>query len=102
LISFGLRSDLENPDGSIGETSIEVLLILGEDQGDASNTGGQLANLLSFEGRDFVSVDEFLARQVIDSDALVGTDYEPEVLGGERNDVDWGVSINLFKMLSLN
>lgn len=49
---------------------------------------------------NFVSVDEFLAWEVINSDSAVGTNDEPEVFGGEEDDVNWGFGIDFFEMLS--
>jgi len=80
--------DGKDSDEVIGETSIESLLILGENEGGATNLGvsSLLGSIFSF---DFVFVDELLVWKVIDSDTLVGTNNEPVVLGGENDNVNW-------------
>jgi len=96
-------SDGENSDEVIGETSIEVLLILGENEGGASNLswGLVLLSTVGFGG-NFVSLNEFLGWKVINLDTRVGTNDEPVIFGGEENNVNWGFSIDVFEMLSFN
>jgi len=74
LLSFADRSDGENSDQAIGEASVEVLLVLGEDKGNAANGGWGLEFLGGWGSRNLVSVDELLVWQVVDSDAVVSAD----------------------------
>jgi len=98
--------DGENSDDTIGETGVEVLLILGPDEGSTSDLGLWLGGdlLLTFGGGvgllgwDDVFIDEFLAWEIVDSDTGFGTDDEPVDLGGEDDNVDWGFGVNFFKM----
>jgi len=96
-------SDAEDSDETIGETGVEVLLVLGEDEGDAASLAWGLGSLdADGSSWSFVSVDESLAWEVIDSDTTVGTNNEPVVFGGEKDNVDWGFGINVFKMFSFD
>jgi endonuclease/exonuclease/phosphatase (EEP) superfamily protein YafD len=95
--------DAEDSDETIGETGVEVLLVLGEDEGCASNLGWELVLLSSvlLDG-NFVSVDESLVWEIIDLDTGIGTNNEPVIFGGEKNNVNWGFGIDVFEMLSFN
>ena len=86
-------------------------MVLGPDEGGASNWGWVLGNAglgfainhnggVSWWG--LVLVDELLVWEVIDSDTLLGTNYEPVDLGGEEDNVNWGLSIDFLEMSSLN
>ena len=101
--------DGENSDGSVGETGIEMLLVLGPDEGGATNGGWWLVVSLLGISRDLgwvrwslVEVDELLVREIVDLDTFFGTNNEPVDLGGEEDDVNWGFSINLFEMSSFD
>jgi len=97
---------------SIGETGIEVLLVLGPDEGGATNSRwlrfmvrsflGGITNVLGWVWWGFIEVDELLVWEVINLDTFLGTNNEPVDLGGEENDVNWGFSVDFFKMSSLN
>lgn len=97
---------------SIGETGIEVLLVLGPDEGGATNGRwlrfmvrsflGGITNVLGWVWWGFIEVDELLVWEVINLDTFLGTNNEPVDLGGEENDVNWGFSVDFFKMSSLN
>jgi len=97
---LGGVNDSEDSDESIGETGVQVLLVLGPDEGGATDLG--LGSLLVVEGGGFVSVDEALVWEVIDSDSVLGTNDEPEELGSEKDDVNWGLSVDLLEVSSFN
>ena len=93
--------DVENSDESIGETGVEdVLVVLGEAEGGATNLGG--LSFLTIEVSGGESINELLGRQVINSDAVFSTNDNPEDSGGEDNAVDGGLGVALIKMLSVN
>jgi len=101
--------DGENSDGSIGETGVEVLLVLGPHEGGATDWSWRLHSALlgvtlnlGWVRWGLVEVDELLVWEIVDLDSLFGTDNEPVDLGGEEDDVNWGLSIDLFEMSSLN
>ena len=50
----------------------------------------------------FIEVDELLVWEVINLDTFFGTNNEPVDLGGEKNNVDWGFSVDFFEMSSFN
>jgi hypothetical protein len=94
-------SNVKNSDVTIGETGIEgVVVILGEAEGSAANLGR--SSLLTIEIISSELVNELLGRQVINSDALLSTNDDPEDSGGEDDAVDGGLSVALIKMLSIN
>jgi len=99
-ISVGAVDNGENSDESIGETGVEVSLVLGPDEGGATNEGALSG--LSIEGGSFVSVDEFLVWKIVDLDTVFGTNDEPVKLGGEENNVNWGFSVDFLEVSSLN
>jgi len=110
-LSFVGINNGEDSDGGIGETGIEVLLVLGPDEGSATDRCWDLWGLsgslllLNWSGDfllDFVFIDEFSAWEVIDLDTFLGTNDEPVKLGGEEDNVDGRFSINLIKMSTLN
>lgn len=78
-----------------------MLLVLGPDEGSATDVGA-FGSLKSIKALSFVLIDESLVGEIIDSNALFSTNDEPIKLGGEEDDVDWGFSINFFKMSSFN
>jgi len=102
--------DTENSDDVIGETGVEVLLVLGPDEGSAANWGWGLSVLLVLFGindlglinfsDDLISVDELSSGKIIDSDTVLGTDDEPVELGGEEDNIDGALSIDFIKMSS--
>lgn len=86
-------------------------MVLGPDEGGATDWGWSLGDLLGGLTIDngggnswwgLVLVDELLVWEVIDSDTLLGTNNEPVDLGGEEDNVNWGLSIDFLKMSSLN
>jgi len=86
-------------------------LVLGPDEGGATDWGWSLGDLLGGLTIDngggnswwgLVLVDELLVWEVIDSDTLLGTNNEPVDLGGEEDNVNWGLSIDFLEMSSLN
>jgi hypothetical protein len=94
-------SNVKNSDVTIGETGIEgVVVILGEAEGSAANLGR--SSLLTIEIISSELVNELLGRQVINSDALLSTNDDPEDSGGEDDAVDGGLSVALIKMLAIN
>ena len=98
--SLGGVDDGKNSDESISETSIKVLLVLGPDEGSAANWC--VSSLESVEASWLVSIDEALVWEIVDLDAVLGTNNEPEELGGEENNVDGGFSVDFLEMSSLN
>jgi hypothetical protein len=87
-----------------------MLLVLGPDEGGATNLGwrfvvsllGGFTDHLGWVRWGLVEVDEFLVWEVINLDTFFGTNNEPVDLGGEEDDVNWGFSIDFFKMSSFN
>lgn len=76
--------DSENSDGSISETGVEVLLVLGPDEGGATDWSWWLVVGLLGVTLDLgwvrwglVEVDELLVREVVNLDSFLGTDDEP-------------------------
>jgi len=61
-----------------------------------------VSNLLGWVRWGFVEVNEFLVREIIDLDTFFGTNNKPVDLGGEEDNINWGFSIDLFKMSSFN
>jgi len=92
--------NLEDSDESIGETGVEGLLVLGPDEGSATDLGG--SSVFTVKGGGFVSVDEFLVWEIVDLDTLFGTNDEPVKFGGEQDNVNWGFGVDLFEMSSFN
>ena len=76
------------------------MVVLGEAKGGATNLGS--LSLLAIEVISGEFVDELLGRQVIDSDAIFGTNDNPEDSGCEDNAVDRGLSVALIEMLAVN
>jgi len=108
LHSVGV-DDGEDSNGSIGETSVEVLLVLGPNEGGATDWGRWLHGSLLVISRNLgwvrwglVEVDELLVWKIVDLDTFFGTNNEPVNLGGKEDDVNWGLSIDLFKMSSFD
>lgn len=88
--SLGLLDDGENSDEVIGETGIEVLLVLGEDEGCASNLSWELVLLSLVDiGGNFESLDELLGWEIVDLDTGIGTNNEPVIFGCEKNNINW-------------
>ena len=85
MFASSVGDDGEDSDGYIGETSIEVLFVLGPDEGGATNWGWWLGVVLLRRVSDhlgwvrwgFVEVDEFLVWEIIDLDTFFGTNNEP-------------------------
>ena len=92
--------NLEDSDETISETSVEGLLVLGPDEGSATDKSG--SSVFSVKGSGFISVDEFLVWEIVDLDTLFGTNDEPVKFRCEQDNVNWGFSINLFEMSSFN
>lgn len=71
---------------------------------EAERSATNLGTLSSLTVKAFwsVSVDELLGGEVIDTDAIFGTNNNPEDTGSEDDAVDWRFSITLIKMLSIN
>jgi len=90
----------ENSDESISETSVEVLLVLGPGEGSA--TDWCVLSLMVIESGGLISVDESLVWEIVDSDSVLGTNNEPVELGGEEDNVNWRLGVDLLKMSSLN
>jgi len=63
---------------------------------------GSFTDHLGWVRWGFVEVDEFLVWEIINLDTFFGTNNEPVDLGGEEDNVNWGFSIDLFKMSSFN
>ena len=106
--SFSLLSWVdngENSDDSIGPSAVEVLLILGPGEGGATDSCLALFSVnhgLSVEVLSSVGVDEFSVWQVVHSDSVFSTNDKPVDLGGEEEDIDWGLGIDLIQVSSLN
>ena len=84
-------------------------MVLGPDEGGATDWSWWLVVGLLGVALDLgwvrwglVEVDVLLVREVVNLDSFLGTDDEPVDLGGEEDDVNWGLSIDLLKMSSLN
>jgi len=63
---------------------------------------GSVTDHLGWVRWGFVEVNEFLVWEVINLDTFFGTNNKPVDLGGEEDNVNWGFSIDLFKMSSFN
>jgi len=90
----------EGSDVTIGETGEEVLLVGRPDEGGATDWG--VLSVLTVESLGFVSVDELLVWEIVDSDSVLGTNDQPVELGSEKNNVDWRLSIDFLEMSSFN
>ena len=84
-------------------------MVLGPHEGGATDWSWRLHSALlgvtlnlGWVRWGLVEVDELLVWEIVDLDSLFGTDNEPVDLGGEEDDVNWGLSIDLFEMSSLN
>ena len=76
------------------------MLVLGPDEGSA--TDQSILSSFSVKGGSFISVNELLIWEIVDLDAVFGTNNEPVELGGEQDNIDWRFSIDLFEMSSFN
>ena len=98
----------ENSDNTIGPTGVEVLLVLGPGERGATNGDSTLAVSISgiftgaIEVLSSVSVDELSVWEIVHSNSLFGTNDKPVDLGGEEEDVDWGLGVDLIEMATLN
>jgi len=97
---LGGVNDGEDSDEGIGESSVQVKLVLGPDEGSATNWG--IGSLLSVKTGGLVLVDERLVWEIVDLDSAFGTNDEPEELGGEEDNVNWRFSVDFFEMSSFN
>ena len=86
-LTLGWVDDGENSDVSIGETSVEVLLVLGPGKGSATNLG-VFVSVLTVKVVGLVSVNELSVGKIIHSNTVFGTNDEPVNLGGEKHDVN--------------
>ena len=100
LRSVGGVDDSQDSDEAIGETGVQVVLVLGPDEGGATDQG--ISSGFTVKRGSFISVNELLVWEIVDLDAVFGTNNEPVELRGEQDNVDWGFSINLFEMSSFN
>jgi len=99
----GWVDDGEDSDHTVGPSAVEVLLILGPGEGCATDSGlGLLLLSLSVQVLSSVGVDEFSVWEIVDSDTVLGTNDKPVDLGGEEEDIDWGLGINFIQMSSLD
>jgi hypothetical protein len=99
--SLANRGNVENSDVAVGEARIDnVLVLLGEAEGSATNLGSSSG--LAVEVGGSVGVNELLGRQVVDLDAILSTNDNPESSGDEHDAVDRGLSVALIEMLSVN
>lgn len=96
-----VSNDLVNSDVTIVETGEEDVSALVPCQAGASNWG-----LLVFSvGINWGSLDvnnEFLGWEIPNSDAVVSTEDEPVLLGGEEDDVNWAVNFGLSEEFAFN
>jgi len=100
----GWVDDGEHSDHAVGPAGVEVLLVLGPGQRGATNS---LVGLFAIAGvaievLSLVGVDELSVWEIVHSDTFLGTNDEPVDLGGEEQDVNGRLSIDLIKMSSLD
>jgi len=98
--SLGGVNNGEDSDETISETGVEVLLVSGPGEGSA--TDWSVSSLVVIESGSFISVDELLVWKIVDSDSVLSSNDKPVELGGEEDNVDWGLSVDLLEMSSLN
>ena len=79
-------------------------MVLGPGEGGATDSGLVLLAVGwdTVEVLGSVGVDEFSVWEIIDSDTVLGTNNKPVDLGGEEEDIDWGLGIDLIQVSSLN
>lgn len=90
----------ENSDETVGESSVEMGLVLGPNEGGA--TDWSVCSVVVVKLVGLVSVDESLVGEIVNLNSSLGSNDEPEELGSKEYNVDWGFSINLFKMSAFN
>jgi hypothetical protein len=96
-----LGHNSEDSDEAIGESSVEVGLVLGPHEGGA--TDGSISSVFSIELLvSLISVNESFVGEIVDLDSAFSSNDEPEELGGKEDNVNGGFSIDFFKMSAFN
>ena len=75
-------------------------MVLGPDEGGATDQG--ISSGFTVKRGSFISVNELLVWEIVDLDTLLGTNDEPVKLGGEEDNVNWALGVDLFEMSSFN